>query len=461
MGANLAIFGKPGSGKTLLAKSFAGEMFYTGTLAFIENGKSVQPSVTYISESHSFKNLSNINGFYYQQRFNSSDADDAGTVWQELKHKGSEEDVKYWLDTFHLTHRRNVPLIQLSNGELKKTQIIRHLLKKPEVIILDKIFTGLDVQSREVMHEVLDRLSRQGTTIILIADKHDLPDCITHFAELGGGRLLNFDLIENIDFWNMDKQEKFSGPVPSMATIEHTGSLIQLKGVNIKYGSKQILQDINWEVLPGEGWQIKGHNGAGKSTLLSIINADNPQAYGQHVYLFGRKRGSGESIWDIKRKTGFVSPELIKYFDKRITVFQVIASGFFDTVGLYKSLTENQREKVNEWIKYFSLTDIANMPLSAISTANQRFVFIARALVKDPLLLAFDEPCQGLDDHQTNKIVCLIDKIHEQTGVAILFISHYDNDVPSCVQNVLELDNGKASIYKRKKIKSKSLTTVF
>jgi len=413
-----------------------------------------------VAEDHTIKNLSNLNNFYYQQRFNSCDAEDSKTLQQELEGKGGAADIEYWLQKFQLTHRRNAPIIQLSNGELKKTQIIKHLLKKPDVLVLDKVFTGLDVQSRKSLHHVLNKLAQDGVTIILTTDTHELPDCITHFAEMGQGKLLNFGAIDTLGFLNVPENEKFSGHLPAMARAYHVGPLINLKGVNIKYGSKQILENIHWQVSPGECWLIKGHNGAGKSTLLSLINADNPQAYSQPVYLFGRKRGSGESIWDIKKKIGFVSPELVKFFDKRITVLQTIASGFFDTMGLYSRLNESQREKVHEWVSYFSLDEMAHKPLSAISTANQRLVFIARALVKSPLSLALDEPCQGLDDFQTGEIISLLDEIHRQTGVSILFISHYEKDVPNCIKNVMELQNGKSSIYKRKIKRTKFLTTV-
>lgn len=457
-GEHLAIFGEGGSGKTLLAKAIHGEVFHLGSIEFFRDDIAFKPNVAFVPATYTIKNLSNVSEFCYQQRFNSFDAEDANTLKEELLKSGSENDIDIWLQKFQLSHRSNAPLIQLSNGELKKTQIIRHLLSKPDVLILDKVFTGLDVDSRKVLHIVLNELAKKGTTVILITDTHELPECITHFAELNNGKLTNFAPVDHLGYLNISQHDDF-GTLPEIEQKHHFGSLIEMKGVNVKYGDKKILNDINWQVGHGECWQIKGLNGAGKSTLLSLITADNLQAYAQPLFLFSKKRGSGESIWDIKRKIGFVSPELHNFFDKRITVFQTIASGFFDTVGLYRTIDENQKQKVQEWINYFVLNDDANKPLSSLPISKQKLVFIARALVKSPLLLALDEPCQGLDDHQTKQIINLLDTIYQQTGISILFISHYDSDVPACIKNVLELTNGNATISKKETKRKRTLQT--
>ncbi len=446
---HLAIFGKSGSGKTLLGKTLTGEIFYNGTIEFYKNGKAFVPKVALVPATATLKNLSNLSNFYYQQRFNSMDAEDSLTLKEELLQKGNSRDIDLWLKKFDLTHRAHAPVIQLSNGELKKKQIIGYLLQNPDVLILDNVFTGLDAASRKTLHRVLNELANSGTTLVLITNTHELPHCITHFAELNEGQLINFAPVDNLGYLHVSQEEAVSGRLPELESRYHVGPLIEMKGVHVKYGEKQILKNIHWQVKPGECWQIKGHNGAGKSTLLSLITADNPQAYSQPLFLFGRKRGSGESIWDIKRKIGFVSPELHNFFDKRSTVYQAIGSGFFDTVGLYRPLHGDQRRAVEEWIEYFSLTAVAHQPLYTLSASKQKLVLIARALVKSPLLLALDEPCQGLDDYQTRRIVSLLDRIYKQTGISILYINHYDSDVPGCIKNVLELTQGTARIYKK------------
>ncbi|MFT3903389.1 MAG: ATP-binding cassette domain-containing protein [Niabella sp.] len=357
-GHHLAIFGPGGSGKTLLAKAIKGEVFHSGEVVFSKDGEAFRPKIVFVPVTPVIKNLSNLTGFYYQQRFNSCDAEDSLTLREELlKHGAEEKSIEGWLQKFQLLHRVNAPVIQLSNGELKKMQIISYLLTNPDVLILDKVFTGLDSGTRKLLHVVLNELAQNSTTIILITDTHEMPQCITHFAELSNGKLLRFEKLEKLGFLHYSEAQVFHGEMPEVKHAYHVGPLIQMRGVSVKYGEKQILKDVHWSVLPGECWLVKGANGAGKSTLMSLINADNPQAYSQPLYLFGRKRGSGETIWDIKKKIGFVSPELHKFFDNNITVFNAIASGFFDTMGVYKPLSDEQRQKVTQWINYSVLAE--------------------------------------------------------------------------------------------------------
>ena len=218
---------------------------------------------------------------------------------------------------------------------------------------------------------------------------------------------------------------------------------VKMVKVNIKYGEKQILHDIDWEVKKGEGWNLSGPNGAGKSTLLSLITADNPQAYANEIYLFDKRRGSGESIWDIKRKIGFVSPELHLYFDYSATCFEVIASGLFDTIGLFHNLSIQQNNDVLFWIGLFQLEKLQSKRLSQISISEQRKTLLARAFIKTPPLLVLDEPCQGLDDDQTDYFKILVDQICKTFGTTLIWVSHYQNQIPDCVEHFLPLANGK------------------
>jgi molybdate transport system ATP-binding protein len=189
----------------------------------------------------------------------------------------------------------------------------------------------------------------------------------------------------------------------------------------------------------GERWAIKGPNGAGKSTLISLITADNPQAYSQNITLFDRKRGTGESIWDIKRKIGYLSPELHLYFKEGGSCFSVVASGLFDTLGLFKRLSDEQTSQVNHWMQVMGIAHLKERSFLQISGGEQRMVLITRALVKNPELLILDEPCQGLDRVQTEHLKSVLDYLAENSEMTLLYVSHYDRDIPSCVNQVLEL----------------------
>jgi molybdate transport system ATP-binding protein len=212
--------------------------------------------------------------------------------------------------------------------------------------------------------------------------------------------------------------------------------------VNISYNGRSILSDINWVVKKGERWSVAGPNGAGKSTLLSLITADNPQAYANDVWLFERKRGSGESIWDIKKKIGYVSPELHLYFDKGISVLDAVASGLFDTIGLFRRPTPEQSEKINIWLDILGLEELGMRMMNQLSLGQQRLVMLARALVKSPPLLILDEPTQGLDVNQTNNFKSIIEAICLVSDVTLLYVSHYQADLPSAIQHQLNLKQG-------------------
>jgi len=459
---HLAITGNAGSGKTVLAKTIASHIFYKGKIDihFTANAQ-LLPKVVLAENTETWKNLSNVSDFYYQQRFNSCDAEDSvtvsgalETVTTHLRAKEKSSLINKWLQQLNLLHRVNTPLIQLSNGEQKKLQLIKVLLQKPQVLILDKAFTGLDVKSRKELHQILNALAAEGTKVILITDRKELPECITHVAALEDGRLIAFESKENFDWTQLKKQKNLEAAVteiPAMPDHQQYPHILSMKDVTVQYGSKVILHKISWEILQGEKWLLKGANGAGKSTLLSLITADNPQAYANDIRLFGKQRGKGESIWDIKKNIGYVSPELHKYFDTHISVYQTIGSGFFDTMGLYRKLNAEQETILKAWMHAFKLTAYADKSLSALSAGQQRWVLLARALVKNPPLLVLDEPCQGLDIAHIKAFTALIDSICQGTDTTLIYVSHYEDELPSCIQFKMELTEGKQHI-KRKSV---------
>jgi molybdate transport system ATP-binding protein len=207
--------------------------------------------------------------------------------------------------------------------------------------------------------------------------------------------------------------------------------LVSLRNVTIRYGSKTILDQFSWTINRGERWVLKGPNGAGKSTLLSLITADNPQSYSQDITLFGRKRGTGESIWDIKRNIGYVSPEMHLYFKETGTSFAVVASGLFDLLGVTRKVNEQQTEQVDACLAMFGLGYLRDRPFHTLSTGEQKMILITRAFV--------DEPCQGLDQEQVQRVKDVIDYLAATTDMTLIFVSHYAEDVPSCVTKELTL----------------------
>lgn len=440
-GEQWAVVGHSGSGKTTLAHVFTGQVFHSGELEYHLPGNR---HVELVEQQHHFKNLSNTSSFYYQQRFNASEAEDSITVAHAL---AGYEDKENWTGTLHLDGLLTKPVLQLSNGENKRLQIAHALLMRPALLILDNPFLGLDSEGRQTLHGMLNRICSKGIHIILITSPAELPACITHVAVLEKGVLVsvhNKQDYEKQDRAPVQVQEADTRllqqlPMPEEAAFELA---VSMTDVTIRYGAKIILDNVNWQVRKGECWNLSGPNGAGKSTLLSLITADNPQAYANKIILFDKPRGSGESIWDIKRKIGFVSPELHVYFEKTATCFEVVASGLFDTIGLFRQLTEAQQEKVFLWLQLMELVPFKHKRVYELSTSQQRMALLARALVKNPPLLILDEPTQGLDELQTAWFKSLVNQICRQSGTTLIYVSHYTSDLPSCINNYLRLENG-------------------
>jgi molybdate transport system ATP-binding protein len=212
--------------------------------------------------------------------------------------------------------------------------------------------------------------------------------------------------------------------------------------VNVSYGKVDILKNINWTVRQGERWGLLGPNGAGKTTLLSLILADNPQAYANDITLFGKRRGSGESIWDIKKNIGWVSPEQHIYYPHTATCLEIVCSGFYDSAGLYQRSSTQQIETASNWMTAFGIDDPSEAPFHTLSAGLQRLLLLIRALVKFPSLLILDEPCQGLDEPNRKAFVARIDKICELSPLTLIYVTHIPSEIPGAVTHFLNLNRG-------------------
>lgn len=457
-GEHVAVIGASGSGKTTLAKIIAGHLFAKGTVAIqFDESLSLHKKAVLTEQRYQFKNLSHTTDFYYQQRYNSFDTNDAFTVLQELSAHTIEEDaatMESLLQGFGLYSRRHAPLLQLSSGEHKKFQLIKALLSRPQVLILDTPFTGLDVNARTHLHQVLQMLADGGTKLVLITDIHQVPDCITHVAVLEEGQLISFlPKADSLRHAALPSYTHSFGSFYSLPVSENEGEqeeMIKMQNVSVAYSGKTVLQHVNWTVRRGDKWLLKGANGAGKSTLVSLITGDNPQAYKNEIYLFGQRRGTGESIWDIKQKIGYVSPELHAFYDRQTSCSSAIASGFFDTIGLFKKINHDQQSIVDQWLSFLHLSEVKHKPFWSLSFGMQRLVLLARAMVKNPPLLILDEPCQGLDDEQKKGFVQLVNDLCGQYGKTLIYISHYEEEIPAGIGKVFELNTGVQHVYQRK-----------
>lgn len=448
-GECLAITGPTGSGKTILLKALATYYNHDKSI-FIQKINELSPKVLLIAQQHYFKNLSHTSSFYYQQRFNSTDSEDALTIEDMLKEYSEAERNKAF-EFFNIAHLRSTKLIQLSNGEHKRFQLASAILKGADYLLLDSPYTGLDVDARKNLNSIIDELILSGIHFIITGAVADMPDSLTHVVSLKTGEVEKFlskpEYLQSPSA-NNDNQFAFAekAKIAQMKpTYNHDDFMVAIKMVDttVKYNNKKILDNISWKVNKGECWSVSGHNGSGKSTLLSLVNGDNPQAFANEIYLFDRRKGTGESIWDIKQKIGFVSPELHHYFDAGFNSFEIVASGLFDTIGLFKQINTDQKAIVNQWMDILNIGQFEKVLFTQLSNGEQRLVLLARALVKNPPLLILDEPCQGLDAESSKAFISLINTICTSMNKTMVYVTHYEAELPSCITHKLKLVNGK------------------
>ncbi|PJG86274.1 molybdate ABC transporter ATP-binding protein ModF [Conservatibacter flavescens] len=397
----------------------------------------------------SFEKQQHILEQTFRDRNNDESPDNFGLTARQLILKAHNDpqlcdEYAEKLNISHLLHR---PFMQLSTGESRKVLLCQILVSQPDLLILDEPFEGLDQQSVIQWQQLFSTLLPQMALVLIINRLNDLPQQATHIALLDQGEVLlagsRHELEQQSIFQQLCYAEQaINTPLPDCAMpkihLPNDQAVFELQNVTIQYGEHKILDNLNWTVKPNQHWWIKGPNGAGKSTLLSVLTGDHPQSYANHVILFGQQRGSGETIWEIKQKIGYISSQLHMDYRINCSALDVILSGFFDSIGIYQQVPDALRLKAKEWISRINLTALANKPFRSLSWGQQRLLLITRAMVKYPPVLILDEPLQGLDGLNRKLVLNFIDQLVNHSQTQLLFVSHQDLDAPSCITHQLE-----------------------
>ncbi|CAA0103556.1 putative ABC transporter ATP-binding protein YlmA [BD1-7 clade bacterium] len=378
----------------------------------------------------------------------------AGTPLGELLREVSADDtaVLKLADQLGLTHRLQVGFRKLSSGETRKALIARALLSQPSVLLANEPLQGLDTQTRQVVVDLLNGFCANGM-LIMATDRFDvLPDSLTHLLSLKDHELEYVDLLAQPDrlaslrsIHHLQNQSIRLPDLPDTLShiappaLDHDLPLVRMCDIHLGYQGAVLISGLNWTVMPGQHWQIKGRNGSGKTSLLKLITGDNSQCYTNDIHVFGYRRGSGESIWDIKRYIGLVSSDLQWAYRVAGTVLEVVVSGLYESIGLYRQSDSLEQQLAMQWLDVLGVQHLHRISFQQLSFGDQRLVLIARAMIKQPALLILDEPCQGLDAVNRQRVIALVEKLLDQTDVTLLYVTHYADETVRQVEHTLEL----------------------
>ncbi len=418
-GQQIAVFGDNASGKTQLMQLILGvHALQNGSITWYSSTGEVVPGYKQVATLN-FRDGYGVadKSYYHQQRWHSMGVD-------------------------HVEKVNGKPIVALSCGELRMHHLREVLANRPRLLVLDNPFIGLDTEARQAVDKLFSGVAEEGHTqlMVLASRWEDFPSCITHVAQVENREFkacwpLNEYLLNRqetaLERFYKGEGEVFSDhmlmPVQAYEKKKDTScneEIISLRDVSIQYGEFVILDHIDWNVHRGKHCVLKGPNGSGKSTLISLVCADNPQGYAVDMQLFGRKRGTGESVWEIKHRIGYFSPELHRAYSKPVPAIEVVASGLHDRVGMYRAADAGQRLQAQIMMERFDIVHLQQRQFTQLSSGEQRLVLLARAFVKNPELLILDEPHHGLDEHNRALVSDRIRHFTSQSGHTLIYVSH-------------------------------------
>lgn len=432
-----AIVGLNGSGKTTLGTILEkGRYAYGNRLGFSDKIKKVK--LLTFTDIHS---LTGIDVQYYNQRMEATMNEYVPTVDDIFGIKTQNPLWESLTETFKLKNISYKKINYLSSGELRKLLIINALTEEPDLLILDNPYIGLDHDSRKELDDAMIRLRSSGISVVfLLCDFDDIPlftDSIIHLEDCKINKpIYGKNSINNyIKNWKKSHLPTGTLSLPALKppTKPECSIVFSIEKGCARYGDKIIFDDFNWIVRKGECWALTGPNGSGKSLLLSMVCADNPQGYANKIILFDRRRGSGESIWEIKDAIGYVCPEMQLYFKSNDSVKEIIVQGLRNSLNRYHPSTSEEQRVAEEWMRILDITHLESKKFSELSSGEQRLVLLVRALIKQPDLLVLDEPLHGLDKNHKERIKIVINELIKRNGTSLIYVTHYKSEIPYCV----------------------------
>ena len=485
-GEQWAIVGPNGSGKTTLVKTIAGLLpSVSGNIIFHPAGEDddncipTRKDIGFVSaEMH--RRVFEREAFVEEIKHFTGDVEKILTVSDFILDRSEHAENPSSINlTVMQTLAKNLDLVgllskrvgALTTGEISKILILKALLHEPQMLVMDEPFNGLDRSSRDIVADFIGGLIRTGLQVIIITHRIDeiIPE-ISHVLLMTAegiqkmgykNEVLNSAVLQEvyqIDHDPLSPARPLSQQPADLTLPSKWGrvnyavggtNLVEMIDVNVQYDKNVVLKNVHWTIRQGQNWMVHGPDGAGKTSLLKLITGDNLQAYANHILLFGQKKGSGESIWDIKQKIGWISSDLRSKYPAGIKGAEVVCSGFFDSVGLFRTATAAQREQAEDWLSALGIEHLAQEAYGELSHGQKQMLLIARAIVKSPTLLLLDEPCEGLDFANRRKVSEIIEHIGHHHLSTVVFTTSDEDDVLSCITHRLQLAGGLATISAR------------
>ncbi len=437
------VLGKNGSGKSTLGNIIAkGRYAYGNRLAFKDSITRIK--MLTFTDIHSF---TGIDVQHHTQRMEATANDYVLTVGEIFNKKLDSPVWRRYSEAFRLNDVETKKINYLSSGELRKLLIINALCDKPDLLILDNPYIGLDAASRSDFDEAMKILRESGVSaVFLICDAAEVPDYVDSIIEMEDCRV-GYPITDKDEISALLKKEDECRddddivlPVRSTPSLYDGRDIVfSIKDGHARYGDKTVFDNLNWTVHRGECWSLCGPNGSGKSLLLSMICADNPQGYANDIILFDRKRGSGESIWEIKDAIGYVCPEMQLYFKSNEPVREIIIQCMRKSLARYAKSTTEERDVADRWLKIMKISHLGDRKFSELSSGEQRIVLLSGALSKQPALLVLDEPLHGLDHEHKQLVKRIISELAANNGSSLIFVTHCVEELPDCITHTKEI----------------------
>ena len=462
-GEQWAMIGPNGAGKTTLAKAIAGRLPVVQGKIHYHSFGGVSPidAIAYVASDgrrdfwRRERHLDHARGF--AGRFNDPTTV-RGLICRHFAGLLPPSDMEIRLadvaGRLNLGSLLDKPALAVSTGEMSRVLVASELIRQPKMLILDEPFEGLDHSGRQDLKEMFDRLAASGLPIILITHRpEEMLPATTHVLTIDRGRVAAAGAVDDpsssFATGSAATSKKINIRRANRRPVDHQTSrffspepLIDMKEVTIRYGDTIVLDRFTWSVSDGEHWAVTGPNGAGKSTILKLITGDCLQVYANRIRLFGKDRGTAQTLWEIRERLGVVSHDLASGYQKRMSALDVVCSGFFDSVGLYHHCDAGQIKTAQRRLAQMDLSALSQTQFNQLSQGQRQMILIARAMVKSPKLLVLDEPCAGLDPENRRMVLSLLEQIGHRGTTGLIFVSHHEKEIPDCITHRLFLDRG-------------------